>query len=216
MNFIKRIIIKQKIKLQLGKVVEVIYSDTALFSTEKEQENFINQLSKSNSKIDLLVTYLAVEFATRNVSFKGFYEAVNRTAIDEIFDTVEKLEKYSEPNDLLEQNNSALDLTLNLHRLKANRLLHLVSFYFEKGRTAYKENPNSFEGMRYIQEKNNKKPLSLNEQKNLKKNVDKIHELDNQINHVAEQYENKLSELRAQAALDKIIQEVKEENSSKG
>lgn len=212
MNKFREFIKRQQTWFLLNKVSKLIYSEKYLISTDDDREIFLTLIAGKNNKNKFLITCLAVQCVTRNISYQTFYEPFNKSAISEIFLEVNNIEKFSTSDDYTE----ALDLAIGYNRLKALRHLRLTSMYLVNGREAYKQSPNSFEGIRYIREKNNKRPLSIKEQQNCKKSADEIAELDKQVKETEERYQDAVSKLKAQAALDKIVQEVKEAQSNSG
>lgn len=214
MNKIKHFLKKQKLTSLLRRLTKTIYSDTALISSEQDRQNFVLKFSKKQNKLSILTTCLTIQHITRYISYQSFYNPVDKGVIHEIMSELDSIEKFSIQPELAEQYQKLLISAVELNLQKTLRLLRLTSSYLENGRIAYKQNPYSFEGSRYIREKNNKRPLTIKEQQDCKQSSEKITRLDQEVKEAKEKYEDTISRLRAQAALDKLTKEVNDEKNS--
>jgi hypothetical protein len=134
--------------------------------------------------------------------------------VQEVISDLDDINKFSVEPELNNQYQELLTSAVELNLQKTLRFLRLTSLYLENGRIAYKQSPYSFEGSRYIREKNNKRPLTMKEQQDCKKSSDEISRLDQEVKEAEEKYEDALLRLHAQAALDKLIKEVRDEKNN--
>lgn len=209
MNNLKHFIKKWRVKLLISKTSKVLYANNIPISTEIDRIAFFNELSKGKSKLSILKIYLVIQYLTKNISYSTFYKPIGEQAVYEILNEVEEIEKYSKYKRHTEYQ-EALNASLNLHRIKADWYLSLACHYFERGHEAYKINEFSFEGMRYIREKNKKRPLTLKEQEICKKSANKISELEMEVREAEEAYQSAVSRQAAQRRIEQIIKEVKD------
>lgn len=172
MKGLKKILRRLSLKRAIRKVVQLMYSDIFPLSTEDGQKCFIEKVSSKNNNRNLLNIYFAIQLVRKNISFSSEYEPIQEKEIEEILVELEKIETY--PYKLMLQ-------ALNVQKLQANVALRRASEYFRRGKEAYENNQHSFEGMRYIKEKNNKRPLALKEHEEQKKNSQELNNLEIQL-----------------------------------
>ena len=206
----KKILKRLSLKRLIQKIIRLLYSDMNPISSELERRNFVTKISHNCSSVDLLKIYLSIQCITRDISFSKPYPAIPESEIEEILKELDKIESLSKIE------NEYLIVSLNLHSLKANWNLSLTTHYFEKGREAYNKNRYSFEGMRYIKEKTVRRPLNLKEYEYCKKSANELEDLDIKVKEAEYNYQEHISDLAAQIALDKMKEEVEQDAKTPG
>lgn len=214
MNKVQKFIWKRKIRFLVKKISRLIYSDRIPFSTTSEQDVFIDNISNKADPLHLLITYLVIQFTTQNISYTNFYEPIEENTVNKILEEFNQIYKFSGIKELSKEYRVALNSSLDLNRAKVHRNLRLTSSYIVNGREAYEKNEYSFEGMRYIREKNCKKSLSLIEQKKCKDSAEEIVKLNEKVKEVEQHYDSAVSKLIATAALDRLVDPKPEEQKT--
>jgi hypothetical protein len=209
MGKIKYYFRRLQISYLIQKFEKLLYSNGLLLDTEDKIDHFITRLVKGKSVHAEIKAYLVLHHITNKISFSNFHYFNKKDTIAAILNELDKFYGILGPDSF----NEGVSIFNHLNKGKVKRGMRLTNEYLVSGKKAYEENKHSFEGMRYIKEQNKLRSLTLIEQKKSMEFADEIAGLDREIKEVETKLDDKISTLKAQAVLDRIIEEVKKENT---